>query len=540
MAVIDGTLKKLWLRGRRDPVFWSREIVGDTPYDKQEEVLYSVRDNLFTTVAAAHGVGKTYIASRAAGWFLTSHEESIVVTTAPTGRQVRELLWGEINRMNVKSKYPLGPKTLTVSWPIAPGWYAIGFSTDDPNKFQGFHAPSGSILVIADEAAGIPDLIYNEGIDNLLTSDKARLLMIGNPTEPTGRFFDSHEGAIRSLHHRIRISAFDTPNLKAGRVLFPYLVTPQWVKHRAIIWGEESSAYLSRVLALFPSAGTNTLIPAAWVDWSFEADEMQITKALAEAKVATIGVDPARFGDDSSAVGVRRGKVVTRLEEFYHLDTIKVAKEVKRIADEEAIGTPSGTGSVESFIVVDTVGVGAGVADWLRDAGYNVIDFQGGNRAFLDSRFENRRAEAWFGVRERFRKKDIFIPRWGDDGVGFHREEILDKLRGQFSGIQYKFDLHSRYVLERKEDMKRRLAGSSADKGEARGRSPDAAEAIIHAFAFDSSAETIVIEDDESEAAKTELAKTKPDTVARIFADLELERKLEEEFGWLKGDVGSV
>lgn len=521
-------VKKLWLKGSNDPVFWSREIVGDTLYDKQEEVLCSVRDNPSTSVAAAHGVGKTFIASRAAGWFLTSHPESIVVTTAPTGRQVRALLWSEINRMSGRSRYPLGPKPMTVEWKIAPGWFALGLSTDDPNKFQGFHSGSGWILVIADEAAGIDERIYIEGIDPLLTSDKARFLMIGNPTEPTGRFQESHHGASKHLYKRITISAFDTPNLKAGRTIYPYLVTKQWVDNRKVVWGEDSAPYQSRVLALFPSVGSNTLIPAAWVDRSFNHDWPNVEQAITKAKVAVIGVDPARFGDDTSAVSVRRGKVVTRLNQFFHMDTIKLAKEVKRIADEENIGTPSGTAEYESFIVVDTVGVGAGVADWLRDQGYKVIDFNGGAKAFISNRFQDRRAEAWFSVRERFRTSEIMIPAVDEETrEGIHREELLDKLRGQFSGIHYKFDHDSRYVLERKEDMKKRLAGKdAAERGDAKGKSPDEAESIIHAFAFDGMAETIVIDDPEYEvSAKIEVAKAIPDTLAFI---MEIHRKTGE------------
>lgn len=539
MLIKDGDLEKLWRKGKEDPVFWSREIIGDTLYDKQEETLYSVRDNVMTSVAAAHGVGKTFIASRAAAWFLTTFKESIVVTTAPTDRQVKALLWSEINRLAGRAKFPLArTKPLTKSWEIDKGWFAIGLSTDDPNKFQGFHPGSGRILVIADEAAGLAEIIFKEGVDALLTSELARLLMIGNPTEPSGRFYESHHGASKHLYHRIKISAFDTPNLKAGKVLYPYLVTPQWVEHRGIIWGKDSSAYQSRVEANFPAVGTSTLIPAAWVDISFFHDWAIVQQSIEKARVATLGVDVARFGDDLSAVAVRRGRVVTRQNQFYHLDTVKLAREVARIADEECIGTPTRTSPHDSFIVVDATGVGAGVADWLRDKGYKVIDFQGGERAFLSTRYADRRAEAWWGIRERFRTKDLMIPAL-DGPEGFFPEELCDKLRGQFSGLRYKFDKNSRYVLESKEEMKKRLAGKdAAERGDAKGKSPDEAEAIIHAFAFDSSADTAIAGDDDDaayEAAKVEAAKSVPDSVAALFDRLRRERELDAERDMFEG-----
>ncbi len=520
----------VYKRSRQDPVFWIKNVVGDQPYDKQEEVAYSVRDNQFTSVAAANGAGKTFVASRIGAWWLTTFEDSILVTTAPTGRQVRELLWGEIHRLYGRSKYPLGGELLQTKWEIAPGWYGIGFSTDDPNMFQGFHPPSGRILVIADEAAGIEDPIF-EAIDSVITSEYARLLLIGNPTETSGRFYDSFHGPARHLYRQISISAFDTPNLKAGKVLYPWLVTPQWVEDRRVIWGEDSAAFISRVLAQFPLTGTKSFIPAAWVDRSFEVDKVQINEALKLASVHVIGVDVARFGDDSSVITVRRGDLVTRIEKCHHVDTYLLWKEVQRIADEESIGTPSSR--TESFLVVDADGVGAGVLDNAIHAGYRALAFHGGQRANLPERYINRRTEAYWSLRERFRTKHILIPRRSGDGsTGFFGSEYIDLLRGQLTGIQYDFDALQRYRLETKEEMKKRLSGRNK---EGTGKSPDEADSLVYAFAFDSPAETIVIRDGTTpEERKTEEAKDKPGTVAYLMAQAEKESRLEEELAWLK------
>ncbi len=520
----------VYKRSRQDPVFWIKNVVGDEPYDLQEQVARSVRDNQFTSVAAANGVGKTFIAARIGAWWLTTFEDSILVTTAPTGRQVRELLWGEIHRLYGRSKYPLGGELLQTKWEIAPGWYGIGFSTDDPNMFQGFHPPSGRILVIADEAAGIEDLIF-EAIDSVITSEYARLLMIGNPTETSGRFYDSFHGPARHLYSKITISAFDTPNLKAGKTVFPWLVTPQWVENRKIIWGEDSSAYISRVLGQFPITGTKSFIPAVWVDRSFEVEKEQIAAALKLASVYVIGVDVARFGDDSSVITVRRGDVVTRIEKCHHIDTYLLWKEVKRIADEESIGTPEAR--AESFIVIDADGVGAGVLDNAIHAGYRAIAFHGGQRANLPERFVNRRTEAYWELRERFRTKRILIPRRSSDGsTGFFGSEYTDLLRGQLTGIQYDFDALQRYRLETKDEMKKRLAGKNK---EGTGKSPDEADSLVYAFALDSSAETIVINEELSaEERKVAEAKEKPGTLAYLLDQAEQEAKAEEELTWLK------
>src|SRR5690348_3619215 len=91
--------RQLIERIRRDPVWFSREILGFDPWSKQREILESVRDNEATAVRSCHGIGKTATAAEVVLWFLAAFgPEALVVTTAPTWRQVRDLLWREIRK----------------------------------------------------------------------------------------------------------------------------------------------------------------------------------------------------------------------------------------------------------------------------------------------------------------------------------------------------------------------------------------------------------------------------------------------------------
>ena len=85
-------------RLRRDPEFFQREVLGWDPWEKQVEIACSVRDHKKTAVKSCHDSGKTADAARIGLWFLYSFQPSIVLTTAPTYRQVEELLWREISR----------------------------------------------------------------------------------------------------------------------------------------------------------------------------------------------------------------------------------------------------------------------------------------------------------------------------------------------------------------------------------------------------------------------------------------------------------
>lgn len=164
-----------------------------------------------------------------------------------------------------RSKIPLGGKILKTKYEIDEKWYAIGISSDKDDNFQGFHAEH--LLVIADEAAGIPENTM-QVIEALMTSQGTRQLLIGNPTNTIGGFYESHKS---DLYTKIVISCFDTPNFKKNGIrtldqlmamdrdtltalplVYPELVTPIWAYERAQSWGIDSPMFQSRVLAVFP------------------------------------------------------------------------------------------------------------------------------------------------------------------------------------------------------------------------------------------------------------------------------------------------
>ena len=155
----------------------------------------------------ATAAGKTFTAAVAVLWWLMSYDNAIVITTAPSERQVKELLWREIRQLYMPHRDIIGGKLTRTRLDFAPNRYAYGFSTNTEDRFQGFH--SGNILVIVDEASGVDEFIYY-AIDGILTTQNAKLLMIGNPHGLAGTFYDAfHKN--RKQFHTVHISAFDTP-----------------------------------------------------------------------------------------------------------------------------------------------------------------------------------------------------------------------------------------------------------------------------------------------------------------------------------------
>ena len=76
-----------------------------------------------------------------------------------------------------------------------------------PSAFQGVHAPY--VLVIIDEANGVRGRLH-DALDSLIANNASKLLMIGNPDEPAGEFYEATKSG--SGFHVVSISAFDSPN----------------------------------------------------------------------------------------------------------------------------------------------------------------------------------------------------------------------------------------------------------------------------------------------------------------------------------------
>lgn len=99
-------------------------------------MLESIRDFVRTAVKACHAPGKSFTAAVAALWFLFSFRNAIVITTAPTWRQVEDVLWREIRGLHEAAPYPLGGRftksppglELAAKWTVGIPWWG-SFST---------------------------------------------------------------------------------------------------------------------------------------------------------------------------------------------------------------------------------------------------------------------------------------------------------------------------------------------------------------------------------------------------------------------------
>ena len=422
------------------PVQFARDVLGVSLWGKQEEVLEAVRDHRRVAVKSGNGLGKGYSAAVAILWFLCCHDPAIVLSTAPTFRQVRHVLWRELHRLHRRAAFSLGGKLLDTRLEMSEGRFALGLSADSDDEFQGFHSPN--MLIVVDEAEGVEETIY-EAIEGVMTSENCRLLLIGNPTIMSGGFRRAFYED-REIFHTLTISALDSPNVLAGRVVVRGLVSQRWVEERKKVWGEDNPIYQARVLGEFPDQGEDTLIPLSGIEAAVDRE----TELPQDGDPVVIAVDVARFGSDKSVILRRCGMAVEEVQSLPGLDTMKLTGHIVSAID---------TWKPDE-VVVDEVGIGAGVVDRLREQGYSVSGVNVGSTARDAEHFANLRAEGYWNLRQLLLEGSMCLP-------------SDNELVGQLAGLRYTFNSTGRVLIESKEEMRRRGAPS-----------PDKADALMLAF----------------------------------------------------------
>lgn len=419
---------------RNDPVWFAEKVLGNSLWEKEKEILLAIQKYPEVAVRSCNSAGKSFTAARVVHWWLMGHSYSVVVTTAPTSRQVKEILWREI-RGAVEGKSLYNPDDiLETKINIADKWFAIGLSTDQPDQFQGIHSPH--LLVVIDEGSGVDDKIF-EAIDGLKPS---KILLIGNPLRNTGRFARAFKDP---QVHKIHISAFDTPNVKENKIVIPGLMSVEDIEKFKQRYGEDSDVYRVRVLGEFPKAEADTFIS---VDEISKAIDREIEVLPEWGK--RMGVDVARHGGDRTVLLVRQNEKVLRKEVIIKQDLMEVVGQVIRIAREEKVEAEN--------IFIDAIGYGAGVVDRLKEEGFDVQEINVAESAEDIEHYANLRAELYGRTKE-----------WLKTGSLLKDDDFYE-----LANIKYHFNSKGKLQIESKEDIKKRGLPS-----------PDVSDALILTFA---------------------------------------------------------
>lgn len=424
---------------------------GKDVYPWQSEVMaqYDARVRRIS-IKSGHGVGKTTLLD----WLAIHHQvcrfPQKTAVTAPTEKQLYDAFWAEFKTWVERLPQPL---RVLLSQPVkqdrcellqAPSESFISVKTsrpEAPEAMQGVHSP-GFVLLIADEASGIPEVVFEAAVGSM-SGHNAMTILAGNPVRAQGFFFDTH-GKLADMWWTRTVPCSEVGGVSED---FAYQVERTY--------GRDSNAYRVRVLGEFPTSEDNTVIPFDLV----EAATIRDVKPIRTAPVVW-GVDCARFGSDRSALAKRRGnELLEQVKWRTKLDTMELAGWIKLEYDTTL---PLEMRPVE--INIDVINMGAGVVDRLRELGLPArgINVSESPAAVNKELYANLRAELWFKMREWFQARDCIIPK-------------QDLLIEELTKPHYGFRPQSQKILiESKDELKRR--------GQ---RSPDLADAFMLTFASD-------------------------------------------------------
>ena len=396
------------------------------------------------SISAGHGVGKSTALCFLCLHTLLFHFPCKGVITAPSSAQLYSALWADlkmwIEHLPDVLKDSIEHPQDVIRLKEAPNESFIRATVariDQPDSLQGIHAEKGIVLLIVDEASAVHQKIFESAYSSL-SQENAKMVLIGNPTKNSGYFYETFH-RVKDEWTNFQVSCLDSPR-----------VSKSYINEMANLYGADSAMYKVRVLGEFADEEELGFISPSIIRSAINRD--------IEASPSTPviwGLDVARQGRDRSALCKRRGGVILeKIKTWRNLDLMSLAGE---IMNEFQNTKPE---DQPSELLIDSIGIGSGLCDRLVEIG--IIPTRGINvseSSALVNECGNLRAELWYKAREFFEKKTCSIP---DD------QDLVKEL----SAPRYKFDSRGRYLIESKDELRRR--------GE---KSPDLADAFCLTFA---------------------------------------------------------
>jgi hypothetical protein len=393
-----------------------------------------------------HNSGKSRSLAVISLWHLLCYIKSNTMITAPKIEQVRNVAWKEIadvKDLMLKGCHPWIVDYITIE---AERVYIKGYKAQwfifaktaprgSPENLAGMHRDF--YLLIADEASGIPDQNYAV-MTGALTDWRNRMVMLSQPTRPSGFFYDSHHKLSSKndgVWHAIRMDSRDSP-----------LVSPQFIAEKKEEYSEEE--FQIKVLGEFPELRDGYLLGRSHADYCIGRE---VIKAEGEeyGLLLLVDVGAGEYRDKSVAIvakvtgvgeygeNARRVQIVdvpiytnTRNLQDFTGDLIQIAALYENIT-----------------IAVDAGGMGVSVCQSLENNYGEIVRVKWGSPCFSNQnreRYVNKRSQAIVAASRAAKEGRLGVVQ------GRHVKDLLD----QMSRVPYHYDEKARYQVEKKEKMR--------------------------------------------------------------------------------------
>lgn len=444
---------------------------------EQQAIIESVQHNPMTAVASGTARGKDFVAACASLCFMyltpkfnktgQMIENTKVAMTAPTGRQVMNIMVPEIRRLFRNAGFLPGR---LVSGDIRTNyeeWFLTGFKAGDDatEAWSGFHA-SNTMFVVT-EATGISEITFNAIEGNL--QGNSRLLIVFNPNVTTGY-------AARAMKSdrfsKFRLDSLNAENVVSKKNTIPGQVDYEWVNDKVKTWttsiteddyneGEgdfhwegglyrPNDLFRVKVRGMFPKVAEDVLIPYEWIEIANRNWEVYMRETPINVHQEVLGVDVAGMGRDASVICHRKGHFVEKFRSHQsggkadHMHVVGMI--VPSLRDKRTMA------------FIDTIGEGAGVYSRLLEMGYdNAVSCKYSENAHGLSdmtdvyTFANMKAYLYWCVRDWLDPKNKNNPCLPPD------DEFLEEA----TEVKWKFQSNGSIIMESKEDVMKRLKRST-------------------------------------------------------------------------------
>ena len=338
----SGVIGEFLERYGNDPRSFVQEVLGVEPDEWQGQVLDWIGSGeRRCSIRSGHGVGKSACASWAMIWHLLTKYPQKTVVTAPTVNQLHDALGTECKRWINELPEALQGQLEVLSEQIrlkgAPAESFISFRVsrvETPEALAGIH--SDHVLLVVDEASGVPEAIY-EASGGSMSGANASTLLLGNPVRSSG-FFHSTHTRLAKYWKTMQVSCLDSKR-----------VTEDYINDMKVRYGVDTNPWRIRVLGEFPFEDEDTIVPRDLVEDAIGRDVKVIEGPV------VMGVDIARRGSDSSAICVRQnnhilaGGIMTRKG----LDLMQVTGWIR-----DEIKNVEKSGMEVAEVLIDSIGLG--------------------------------------------------------------------------------------------------------------------------------------------------------------------------------------
>jgi len=400
-----------------------------TPRPLQEQMHNGMESHRWSIIVAHRRFGKTvcvinHIIKMAT---LCQISRPQFAYLAPTYAQAKKVSWEYLK--HYISRIPECKINESELWVQLPNSARIMLAgADNPDSLRGIYLDG----VVLDEVAQMKPQAWREVIRPTLSDRNGWAIFIGTP-KGINMFYDIWtESQDDPSWYKVMFKASETGLVPEEDLLAAYktMGESQYSQEYECNWAANNSDVVMDYVDV-----TNAM------NRSYGFDDFRFRPIV-------IGVDPARFGNDKTAICVRQGLQLLELKVWENIDTMAIADLVQRYANHYR----------PEAIFVDSVGIGAGVVDRLTQLGHDIISVNGSSTPANSDRYFNKRAEMWFRVKNWLQAGGALL----DDST----------LKSDLLGPTFSFDGKNRIKLERKEDLKKRGLPS-----------PDTADALALTFA---------------------------------------------------------